>query len=186
MQKEETKAVPGWKLGIGAQRTLHSYLPVIQGKLYLGQNCSVTPLQQDQDTVFLTLSRRRQYAPFCADFGPINLGTTHQMCEQLHRLLTCTPLDQKIVYYTTDKPEDVSNSMFLLGAFLCINLGVTPEQAWQPFAGLDAVLSLPFRDATWANSSFDLHVQVCFLCWLAKSAAIVLASWKRVELHESF
>jgi len=92
--------------------------------------------------------------------GPINLGTTHQMCKQLHRLLTCTPLDQKIVYYTTDRPEDISNSMFLLGAFLCINLGVTPEKAWQPFAGLDAVLSLPFRDATWAKSSFDLHVQV--------------------------
>jgi len=92
--------------------------------------------------------------------GPINLGTTHQMCKQLHRLLTCTPLDQKIVYYTTDRPEDISNSMFLLGAFLCINLGVTPEQAWQPFAGLDAVLSLPFRDATWAKSIFDLHVQV--------------------------
>ena len=110
----------------------------------------------------LTLSRRRQYAPFCADFGPINLGTTHQMCKQLNRLLTCTPLDQKIVYYTTDKPEDVSNSMFLLGAFLCINLSMTPEQAWQPFAGLDAVLSLPFHDATWAKSSFVLHVQVCF------------------------
>jgi len=161
MLEPSCKEVPDWTLGNGAQRTLKDYLPVIEGKLYLGQYCSDTPLQQDEDTVFLTLSKRRQYTPFCADFGPVNLGTTHQMCKQLHHLLTCTPLDQKIVYYTTDKPEDISNSMFLLGAFLCLNLGVTPEQAWQPFSGLDAVLSLPFRDATWAKSSFDLHVQVC-------------------------
>jgi len=57
---DASKEVPNWKLGNGAERTLDGYLPVIEGKLYLGQKCSGTPLQQDQDkdTVFFTLGQR--------------------------------------------------------------------------------------------------------------------------------
>ena len=48
------------------------------------------------------------------------------------------------------------------GSFLCIHFDATPEQAWTPFASLNDDLMLPFRDATWVKSSYDLHLRDCW------------------------
>ena len=52
---------------------------VIQDRLYLAKvRCRPEP---DQDKFFLTLSKSMRYIPFCADFGPFNLGDSlHPSC----------------------------------------------------------------------------------------------------------
>ena len=118
------------------------------------------PAEKD-GTVYLGVSDSLQYVPFCADFGPFNLGTTHQVVRVLRKVLASRP-DAKIVFYTTRRPADVANAVFLLGAYLCIERGATPEEAWTPFSGLDPAMLPPYRDATWAASTFDLYLCDCW------------------------
>ena len=66
-----------------------------------------------------------------------------------------------IVFYTSREPTDVVNAVFLLGAFMCLHLGATPEEAFKPFDVLRDLL-LPYRDATWEKSTFDLHLCDCW------------------------
>ena len=84
----------------------------------------------------------------------------------------------KVVFYTSKEPNDVTNAVFLLGAFLCAFLGATPKQAWQPFQGLDRRWCLPYRDATWVRSPYDLHVRDC---WAGLSRAVEHGMFRPLE-----
>ena len=72
-----------------------------------------------------------QYRPFCADFGPMNLGMTHHFCEVLQELLLSPEYQRtKIVYYsqpsandTIQTKNDITNAIYLLGSFLVLRLG---------------------------------------------------------------
>ena len=72
-----------------------------------------------------------QYRPFCADFGPINLGMTHHFCEVLQELLLSPEYQRtKIVYYSQPSANDniqtkndITNAIYLLGSFLVLRLG---------------------------------------------------------------
>jgi len=110
--------------------------------------------------VYLSLQRLASYIPFCADFGPFNLGVMHRACEVIKDLLRTPRLAHaKIVCFTSTETADITNAMFLLGAFLVVHLDVTPEQAWICFR---EYASMPYRDATWSSSSFDLTLQHCW------------------------
>jgi len=110
-----------------------------------------------------------RYVPFCADFGPYNLGMMHHFNATLKRFLCSSKLaGTKIVYFTTTRRKDITNAVFLMGAFLVAELGARPEQAFAPFGNVASVL-LPYRDATWVKSSFDITVMHC---WQALHKAI--------------
>ena len=95
--------------------------------------------------------------------GPFNLGTTHHVCTILKNLLKNPDFaNTKIIYYCFVESSDITNAIYLLGAFLCIYMGATPEQAWLPFRKLNSSLSLPYRDATWVKSTYDLHLTDCW------------------------
>ena len=70
-------------------------------------------------------------------------------------------LQTKIVYHTSIEPNDITNAMFLLGAFLVVHLNATPEQAWAPFSDFASVVR-PYRDATWCKSPYDLTLVHCW------------------------
>ena len=55
----------------------------------------------------------------------------------------------KIVNYT-------SAAAYLLGAFMVLHLGATPDEAWAPFSNLNGAVKA-YRDATWVPSPYDLH-----------------------------
>jgi hypothetical protein len=60
-------------------------LPVLEGRLYL---ISLPELPSAKTgTIYVTLNKKLKYHPFCADFGPYNLGTTHHVCTILKNLL---------------------------------------------------------------------------------------------------
>jgi hypothetical protein len=90
-----------------------------------------------------------------------------------------------VLYYTTQEATDVTNAIFLLGAFLCLKLGATPTQAWQPFSRLRKDVVLPYRDATWVRSTYDLHVQECWagLVKAVKTGMYVPENFDKNEVH---
>ena len=156
-------------------------LPVLSGRLLLTLWDEKPAHVSDRaDAIYVGLSQRLRYQPFCADFGPNNLGSTHHVCQVLKRLLLSSEADEDIdggntshvpvVFYATTQREDVANAVYLLGAFLCLHLGASPDQAWLPFQGLGDHLPA-FRDATWTASTFDLHVRDC---WRSLQAAVAV------------
>ena len=65
---------------------------------------------------YFSMDKVMTYQPFCADFGPFNLGMTHHFCEVLKDLLRMPRMaNVKIVYFTSTQPNDITNAIFLLG-----------------------------------------------------------------------
>eukprot|EP00961_Rhodomonas_salina_P239426 3234568-Rhodomonas_salina.1 len=119
--------------------------------------------RQQPGVHYFTMDKVMKYAPFCADFGPFNLGMTHHFCEVMRELLVNPRLAHtKLILYTSTAQSDVTNAIYLLGAFLCLHLGATPQEAWAPFSKIQSCPCIPYRDATWVPSTFDLHVTDCW------------------------
>ena len=97
--------------------------------------------------------------------GHRNAGTTHVVHKAIKSSLASISRTESavstVVLYTSRDQTDIVNAVYLLGAFLSLHLGATPEQAWKPFEALDGML-LPYRDATWVKSTFDLRLLDCW------------------------
>lgn len=95
--------------------------------------------------------------------------------------------DVRLVYYTSQDPRDVTNAIYLLGALLCLRLGATPEEAWGPFQLLNNAsngpVCLPYRDATWVKSVYDLDVKECW-AGLVRAVATGLYDLQAFDKHE--
>ena len=86
----------------------------------------------------------------------------HRICDALEKALLERELGMPVIFYTSKEPAEITNAVFLLGAFVCLRLGATPDQAWQPFESLKSSVVLPYRDATWVKSTYDLSVPECW------------------------
>ena len=135
------------------------WLPVLGDRLYL---LSTNRIPRDNTALYLTLNRKLRYLPFCADFGPFNLGTTQHVCAMLARVFRDKSPHLPVVWVCSEEPTEITNAIYLLGAYLCLVCGQTPDQAEEPFLGLDPSCILPFRDATWAKSTFHLTYRDCW------------------------
>jgi hypothetical protein len=118
----------------------------------------------------------------------VRAGTLHHICQSLVKTVLDPKLqDFRIVYYTSQDPRDVTNSIYLLGAFLCLHLGATPEEAWGAFQSLEdtpnSTMCLPYRDATWVKSSYDLHVKE-YWAGLVRAVATGLYDLQAFDKHE--
>ena len=115
-------------------------------------------------------------------------GTLHHICQALAKTLFNPELQNvRVVYYTSQDPRDVTNSIYLLGAFLCLHLGATPEEAWGPFQTLkdtsNGPMCVPYRDATWVKSPYDLHVKE-YWAGLLRAVATGLYDLEAFNKHE--
>ena len=136
---------------------------------------------------------RQVGAPCCVSLRSalcVRAGTLHHICQALVNTVLDPKLqDFRIVYYTSQDPRDVTNSIYVLGAFLCLHLGATPEEAWGPFQSLkdtpNGPMCLPYRDATWVKSSYDLHVKECW-AGLVRAVATGLYDLQAFDKHEYF
>jgi len=62
---------------------------------------------------------QERYEPYCADFGPVNLGVVHRFCEMLHERIQDPRLgSRQLVYYTDENPLVRSNTAFLLATYM--------------------------------------------------------------------
>jgi cell division cycle 14 len=101
------------------------------------------------------------YIPFANDFGPVNLGVVHHFCKSFSKRLA-KDSSRVVVYCIEDTPEAQANASFLLGSFLILRYGWTPEQAAEPFVGASCPFKLrPFHDATLTEGGFGLSLLAC-------------------------
>ena len=107
---------------------------VLEGRLYLARHVDVSLsdyFQHGVQTRIVRTNKSFAYRPFCADFGPINLGMTHRFCELIAKLLQETPPHVRVIFCAgeTESPEGTTNAVYLLGAFLLIHLGASVDEA---------------------------------------------------------
>jgi len=103
------------------------------------------------------------YSAFCADFGPMNLSAVYRFCKILKEKMENKDLaNKKIVYFTGATPQLRTNCVFLLGCYLCTELGMSPEEAWQCFGKFEPSPFMGYRDATFVRSTWDLSIIDCW------------------------
>ncbi|EKX38588.1 hypothetical protein GUITHDRAFT_158492 [Guillardia theta CCMP2712] len=155
-------------------------MPVLEGRLYF--TCLRSSPVSDEEYKYFTMNKKLRYAPFCADFGPFNLGTTHHFCDILMTLLSDKAYEKKkIVFYSAMEKEHVTNAVYLLGAFLVLNMGASVLDVMHIFSGLPRGVLRPYRDATWVKSTYDLKLEDC---WSALIKAVAAGLYKPAEFHK--
>jgi len=106
---------------------------------------------------------------------------TNKFCSAMLEVLAKSSARPRVVYYfraTSD--ADITNVVYLLGAFLVIHLQATPEEAYAPFASLQSHI-LPDRDATWVPSTYDLPV---IDCWRGIRRAMLCGLYHPISFNE--
>ena len=100
------------------------------------------------------------FQPFAFDFGPLNMGLTFRFCEILRAKLRDPAHKGKRIYHWVNASDDrfKANSAVLIGAYMIIWEGKTAQEAYAPFAGRGEKEFMPFRDASYWPSEFDITV----------------------------
>ena len=119
-------------LGAGVQGTLETHLPVLEGRLYLSISSASESVQPAKDEIFVTMHKRMNYVPFCADFGPLNLGATCQMCRKLRVLLASPNLQGSKIVYCTPTPGRGATPG--LACSLCVGAPMARRHCAETFA----------------------------------------------------
>ena len=103
------------------------------------------------------------YHPFCDDFGPFNISSTIQFIKQLDGEITaCTQASvscTQLVLSVDSGKRSLSNAAALLGSYLILKEGMTPDQVVACFAGIKQELLENFRDATHMPADFGLTLR---------------------------
>ena len=120
-------------------------------------------IMNNRHIFFFSSNHHESYLPFCSDFGPVNLSEVHQFCSYIHQKLSDQRLyNRTLVYYAEKDAALRTNAAFLLGAFLVIMQGWSPEEASSAFSDMGYKLFMPFRDATYVQPDFGLSLLDCF------------------------
>jgi len=104
------------------------------------------------------------YVPFCADFGPLDIANVFHFVREIKCKMSNPILmrqRRKLVFYVLANPAAVTNSVFLMCCYLVLERGFTPEQAFARFSRVVGLPIVPFRDAAWRESTFDLSILDC-------------------------
>jgi len=147
-----------WRLG--------SCYPVIPARLFFSAHVdddhTMAEIQSKPNVFFFSTDLQERYQPFCADFGPVNLGIIFRFCDMMHQKMSDPRLARRpLVYYCSDEPDLVTNTCFLLSAYLVVDHSYSPEAAAEPFSNFDPSPIIPFRDATYVTSTYDLRLSDC-------------------------
>ncbi|KAL9846150.1 dual specificity protein phosphatase CDC14A isoform 2-T2 [Geothlypis trichas] len=102
------------------------------------------------------------YENFYGDFGPLNLAMLYRYCCKLNKKLKYfSHSRKKIVYYTTFDQRKRANAAFLIGSYAVIYLKKTPEEAYRMLLSGSNPPYLPYRDASFGNSTYNLTILDC-------------------------
>jgi len=146
--------------------------PLIPGKLSFTVHDSDAmtrrAIEKEPNLFFFSSDFHERYEPFCADFGPVNLGVVHSFCIFIDGYMSHKQLkDRTLIYYTEEADDMRTNGAFLICAYMVIKLGYTPAQAWEPFAAITGEVGsntapfLAYRDATYCEQDYFLSIEAC-------------------------
>ena len=170
MHNTNEPAAPAWKVG-------HIY-PVVPGQLYFTSHPAsnsarsniLDAIKTRPDLFFFSTPEPESYHAYGKDFGPTDLAGVVSFCRAIRGLLQDPRLKGRpVIYYTEADSETLANAAFLLGAYLLLVEGMSPEDAAAPFSRIQPSPFKAFRDATLIESDFDLSILDC-LRGLARGA----------------
>eukprot|EP00281_Chroomonas_sp_CCMP1168_P021964 CAMPEP_0206228476 /NCGR_PEP_ID=MMETSP0047_2-20121206/9189_1 /ASSEMBLY_ACC=CAM_ASM_000192 /TAXON_ID=195065 /ORGANISM="Chroomonas mesostigmatica_cf, Strain CCMP1168" /LENGTH=389 /DNA_ID=CAMNT_0053651721 /DNA_START=166 /DNA_END=1335 /DNA_ORIENTATION=+ len=138
---------------------------ILPGKLsfavFTGDDMTREYIQRHKKLFFFSANHQESYEPFCADFGPVNLGVVHDFCAYVRGFWEHPKLQHRqLVFYCENAVEMQTNAAFLLAAYLVLEHRATPEEAWGPLGRLSGAFAT-FRDATFCKQDYHLTIQAC-------------------------
>ncbi|XP_063083441.1 dual specificity protein phosphatase CDC14B isoform X3 [Cavia porcellus] len=111
---------------------------------------------------YFSIDNELEYENFYADFGPLNLAMVYRYCCKINKKLkSITMMRKKIIHFTGCDQRKQANAAFLIGCYMVIYLGRTPEEAYGILIFGDTSY-IPFRDAAYGSCSFYLTLLDCF------------------------
>ncbi|EKX53735.1 hypothetical protein GUITHDRAFT_160909 [Guillardia theta CCMP2712] len=120
--------------------------------------CKAVPKEYDGSRYhFFHVEGLLTYYPFCDDFGPMNLSAVFRFCEILSVKLESFP-NETIVLCSPSDRRSRTNSIFLLGAYMVLEMDRKGHEADMPLSQVHPRPFEPYRDATFEPSCFDLHI----------------------------
>ena len=133
--------------------------PVVSDRLFLCQGVDILP----DGATFLRFMPEQsiRYYPLCDDFGPMNFTSIVKFIRQLDNELVTNP-DCTFFYCVESCKRDLTNAVFLLGAYMIFLLALTVDEVSDSFSWLDRTLIEPYRDATFAEADFGLTLEDCW------------------------
>jgi cell division cycle 14 len=133
---------------------------IIPGRLYFvctQQQTSRAPPGVPANAMCYWLDKDLIYEPFCADFGPCNLGHAWRFCQRVNHLLQqCGPRGQPVYLLVGLHPHKRANAAALVGIHSVLYLGKRAEEAYAPLRQLEPFVG--FRDASCGVPTFTLGV----------------------------
>ena len=105
-----------------------------------------------------------QYQPFCDDFGPFNMLSTIRFIQQLKDEIVAALKEAcyQLVCAVPDTSRSLSNAVMLLGSYLILIEGLSPDQAIERFVGINWEEMEDFRDPTHQPADFGLTLMDCW------------------------
>ncbi|XP_054351923.1 dual specificity protein phosphatase CDC14C [Pongo pygmaeus] len=111
---------------------------------------------------YFSIDNELEYENFSEDFGPLNLAMVYRYCCKINKKLkSITMLRKKIVHFTGSDQRKQANAAFLVGCYMVIYLGRTPEEAYRILIFGDTSY-IPFRDAAYGSCNFYITLLDCF------------------------
>uniref|UniRef100_A0A2K6QD11 Cell division cycle 14C n=1 Tax=Rhinopithecus roxellana TaxID=61622 RepID=A0A2K6QD11_RHIRO len=111
---------------------------------------------------YFSIDNELEYENFYEDFGPLNLAMVYRYCCKINKKLkSITMLRKKIVHFTGSDQRKQANAAFLVGCYMVIYLGRTPEEAYRILIFGDTSY-IPFRDAACGSCNFYITLLDCF------------------------
>nr|XP_023400444.1 dual specificity protein phosphatase CDC14B isoform X3 [Loxodonta africana] len=111
---------------------------------------------------YFCIDNELEYENFYADFGPLNLAMVYRYCCKINKKLkSITMIRKKIIHFTGSDQRKQANAAFLVGCYMVIYLGRTPEEAYRILMFGDTSY-IPFRDAAYGSCNFYITLLDCF------------------------
>nr|XP_012642692.1 dual specificity protein phosphatase CDC14B isoform X4 [Microcebus murinus] len=111
---------------------------------------------------YFSIDNELEYENFYADFGPLNLAMVYRYCCKINKKLkSITMLRKKIIHFTGSDQRKQANAAFLIGCYMVIYLGRTPEEAYRTLL-FGETSYIPFRDAAYGSCNFYITLLDCF------------------------
>ena len=131
----------------------------IADRVYLGQGLNNIFFSDKFRCVHT--SKAIQYEAYCDDFGPMNMASIVDFIRLIDKELASFP-DAKVVVCAEHGVRQLTNSVFLIGAYKIIKLDETPDEVARSFSWLDPESIESYRDATFSRPTFRLDVIDCW------------------------
>ena len=135
-------------------------------RVFLSQNNGVP-----SGTVFTRLHDDfTSYHPYCDDFGPLNLASITTFIQRLDIEIE-NRKSEALLYLANQGRRNLTNAVFLLGAYMTLKLNMSPSEISSRFGSIDRDKIEGYRDATFSAPDFFLELSDC---WSAIGAAVKL------------